>query len=249
LEPVLARAKRDHYAVLGVPRSADAAAIKKAFRALASEYHPDVSDDPDAASRFREVVEAYEVLGNPAERRSYDLRWAVGPSFAAAEAARGFGRSRAHSGLDEALRATRARSTKSRPPPGARGADAVAELELEFVEAVRGTSRTLRYEVEAECPACRGTGWRLGLCEACAGRGRVHDERAVPLRIPRGTQDGGRLRLEGHGHAGGPGGVPGDLTVELHVAPPSDNRALRLLAAAGAICALVLAIVTLVLFL
>jgi DnaJ-class molecular chaperone len=249
LKPVLARAKRDHYAVLGVRRDADGAAIKKAFRALASEYHPDVSEDPDAAARFREVVDAYEVLSNPAERRHYDRRWAARPSFTGSAPVSGSDPARVYSPFDDMLRAAAARPVASRPAAGARGADVVVELELEFVEAVRGAPRALRYTVEVECAACRGTGRHLGLCERCVGRGRVQDERVVPVRIPSGSKDGARLRLGGQGHAGGPGGEPGDLTLELRVAAPRDTPALRVIAALGAACALVLAIITLVLYL
>lgn len=246
---MLARAKRDHYAVLGVRRDADGAAIKKAFRTLASEHHPDVSDDPDAVARFREVVEAYEVLSNPAERRRYDRRWAAQPAFLGSDAVSGPDPSRVYSPFDDLLRAAAARPAAARPAAGARGADVVVAIELEFVEAVRGTSRALRYTVEVECAVCRGTGRHLGLCEGCAGRGRVQDERVVPVRIPSGSKDSARLRLAGQGHAGGPGGEPGDLAVELRVAAPRDTPVLRVIAALGAVCALVLAVITLVLYL
>ena len=64
--------KRDYYEVLGVERGADDAAIKKAFRSLARELHPDVNDDPEAEERFKEAAEAYEVLSDAEQRRTYD---------------------------------------------------------------------------------------------------------------------------------------------------------------------------------
>jgi molecular chaperone DnaJ len=249
LKPVLARANRDHYAVLGVRRDADGAAIKKAFRALASEYHPDVSPDPDAAARFREVVEAYDVLSNPAERRRYDRRWASRPAFTGSDFGTAGERARAYSPFDDLLRPAAARPAASRPAPGARGGDVAVVLELEFVEALQGGTRTLRYTVEVECAGCRGTGRQLGFCELCAGRGRLHDDRAVPVRIPGGSKDGTRLRVAGQGHAGGPGGAPGDLVVELRVAAPADSPVLRHVAAVGAVLALLLAVITIAFFL
>src|SRR4051794_33198260 len=68
----MATTERDYYELLGIPRDADDAQIKKAFRALARKLHPDVSDDPDAEERFKEVAEAYEVLSNRETRELYD---------------------------------------------------------------------------------------------------------------------------------------------------------------------------------
>ena len=78
----MATTKRDYYEVLGVSRTADDAEIKKAFRGLARTLHPDVSSEPDAEERFREVVEAYEVLSKPETRQLYDRDRAFPPRIA-----------------------------------------------------------------------------------------------------------------------------------------------------------------------
>ena len=70
----MAATRRDYYEVLGVPRDADARAIKNAFRRLARKYHPDRSTEPDAEERFKEIAEAYGVLADPAKRASYDAQ-------------------------------------------------------------------------------------------------------------------------------------------------------------------------------
>src|ERR671935_3291446 len=125
----MATTKRDYYEVLGVPRGADDGAIKKAFRSLARELHPDVSEAPDAEERFKEIVEAYEVLSNAERREIYDryghegLRsggWA--PTFDFGSISDLFS---AFFGDD-----VFGGGGRRRPP---RGADVVAEVEIELV--------------------------------------------------------------------------------------------------------------------
>jgi len=77
--------RRDYYQVLGVPRDADARALKKAFRQLARRYHPDTSTEPDAEQRFREITEAYGVLSDPDRRASYDAHGFAGLAGASEE--------------------------------------------------------------------------------------------------------------------------------------------------------------------
>src|SRR5581483_5664269 len=128
----MATTKRDYYEVLGVPRGADDGAIKKAFRRLARELHPDVSEAPDAEERFKEVVEAYEVLSNSERRDVYDryghegLRsggWA--PTFDFGSVSDLFS---AFFG-DDVFGGGRRRQ--------ARGADVVAEVEVDLVDAAQ----------------------------------------------------------------------------------------------------------------
>ena len=78
-------ARRDYYEVLGVPPDADSTAIKNVFRQLARRYHPDISTEPDAEQRFREIAEAYGVLSDPAKRASYDAQGFAGLAGASAE--------------------------------------------------------------------------------------------------------------------------------------------------------------------
>ena len=263
-------ATRDYYEVLGVPRDADRVQIRKAYRSLAAEFHPDVSDDPDAPERFRELAEAYQVLSHPDARRRYDR----------------LGRPRR--GLFDDLFAAHGTAA---PRAGERGEDVRVEASVDFAEAVRGTTRGVTYHAIAgcgacrvtgaapggrrtACPACRGSGRvrevgdadrgrliRFRECErcrgagslvdrpcaACKGEGRVGEERTILLTIPAGSVDGDEIRLAGEGHAGGRAGASGDLVVTLLVREPPDSPLLRHLAAAGAVCAMVLMIVALVL--
>jgi molecular chaperone DnaJ len=230
---VLARAKRDYYAVLGVSPDADQSAIKRAFRARAAELHPDVSDEPDAAERFREVAEAYETLSRPDARARYDRERArTAPSSRTAPGAvrRDLGR------------------TRGGPRPGQRGADVEVDAELDFAEAVRGTTRSVRFPSVDLCPDCLGVG-RLGPapCRRCGARGAVRVERSLEARIPAGTEDGEEIRFAGEGHPGGAGAPAGDVVVRVRVRRPPDNPLVRRLAAAGVACAVALAVVVAVL--
>jgi len=171
----MATTERDYYEVLGVGRTASDADIKRAFRRLAREIHPDVSRAPDAEERFREVVEAYEVLSKSETRELYDryghagLRsggftpghfdfGSVSDIFAAF-----FG--------DELFGGVGGPRTRTR----ARGADVAAEVEIELVEAATGVKRTIPFRVAAPCERCAGVGAEPGSspvrCPACEGTG------------------------------------------------------------------------------
>ena len=168
----MATTQRDYYEVLGVTRSASEQEIKKAFRQLARELHPDVSDAPDAEGRFKEIVEAYEVLSNPERRDVYDrfghegLRsggWA--PTFDFGHITDLFS---AFFGED---------LLGAGPRGGARGGDILAEVEIELAEAARGIKRTVPFRVEVACTACHESGAEPGTqpvtCPTCNGAGRL----------------------------------------------------------------------------
>src|SRR6187200_1873474 len=170
----MATTKRDYYELLGVSRSAGEAEIKKAFRGLARTLHPDVSHEPDAEERFREVVEAYEVLSKPETRELYDRYGHEGlrgggftpTSFDLGSLADLFG---AFFGDDLFGRTGRGGQ--------ARGADVVAQVELELAEAATGVSRQVPFPVTVTCSTCSGSGAKPGTqpvtCAMCNGRGRL----------------------------------------------------------------------------
>ncbi len=168
----MATARRDYYEILGVRRDADEATIKRAFRRLARELHPDVSDAPDAEERFKEAVEAYEVLSSSERRELYDRYGHEGlrsggfePSFDLGSLSDLFS---AFFGDD--LFGSRARRAR-------RGADVGAEVEIDLVEAARGATRAVPFEIAVVCDACGGSGAEPGtgpvVCAACGGAGRV----------------------------------------------------------------------------
>ena len=238
--------KRDYYDVLRVSPEADGDAIRRAFYALAREWHPDVADAPDAEARFRELAEAYSVLSRRESRVLYD-RYGY--------------RGRGNQGFDEDV-------WEARPPEIVRGENIHTELAVRSFEAEEGTRRLLTFHAIVRCTACMGRGtlslpdpeceYCLGTgskrtvstfdvahvlqvqacpacvgepCPRCDGRGTVESERKIRLRIPPGVNDGAQLRVSGDGNDAGAGSVPGDLLVRLHVLPPpKDPRVVRILA-------------------
>jgi DnaJ-class molecular chaperone len=211
---------KDLYKTLGVAEGADDPAIKKAYRKLAKEYHPDVTgNDKKKTERFKEINEAYAVLGDPQKRKEYDRlkRAPMRPDgmpegFDADAFARTFGGARASAGGVEfngdfdvgdifaslfgggggaGGRATQTWGGRVRPRQ-ARGADVIGQLPVSFAEAALGTKRTVR-----------------------TGSGAT-----VEISVPAGVEHGGRLRIPGKGAAAPtPGGVPGDLYLDLDVRP------------------------------
>jgi molecular chaperone DnaJ len=169
----MATTERDLYELLGVPRGADDAAIKKAYRRLARELHPDVSDAPDAEARFREVSEAYEVLSNTELRQLYDRYGHAGlrsGGFTPTQFDLGsLGDLFATFFGDESLGRTRG--------GGSRGADVAAQVEIELVEAARGVKVSVPFELAVECTRCDGDGAEPGTaptqCPRCQGSGQL----------------------------------------------------------------------------
>jgi len=166
---------RDPYEVLGVPRGADEAQIKKAFRSLARELHPDVNtDDPQAEEKFKQAAEAYEILSDPERRATYDRYGHEGlrsggyqPNFDQ------FGSLgdlfEAFFGAGGGIFGGGARGPTS-------GADVGVELELDLAQAAAGGVFTVTYEAVDRCEHCHGNGAEPGTpietCERCGGAGR-----------------------------------------------------------------------------
>ncbi len=174
-------AKADYYEVLGVSRSASAQEIKSAYRKKAVQYHPDRNpDNPDAEERFKEAAEAYEVLSDEEKRRLYDRYGHDGPQQAGFS---GFGDVEdifSHFGSLFSdfgdLFGRRRRSPR-------RGNDIVVELELDFMEAVKGVSKTVTLQRQVPCETCNGTGAEPGsaptTCMTCHGQGVVMHRQGI----------------------------------------------------------------------
>jgi molecular chaperone DnaJ len=173
----VATTERDYYEVLGVTRTATEAEIKKAFRSIARELHPDVSEAPDAEERFKEVVEAYEVLSNAERRELYDRFGHAGlRSRGYAPTSFDFG---TLGDLFSAFFGDDLFGLAGQQRRAARGADVAAEIEIELVEAARGVEREVPFRVAVGCTTCDGSGAEPGTepvaCPTCGGSGRLQE--------------------------------------------------------------------------
>lgn len=211
---------KDYYHALGVARDATADDVKKAFRGLARKYHPDVSKEPDAERRMKEINEAYAVLSDPERRAAYDALaarglhggeefrpppdWDAGFEFSG----RGFDGAEA-ADFSEFFAELFGRMGARRAAAGfgeelrARGEDHYAKVVLDLKDAWRGARRTITLRAPA-----------LG----ADGRVRLQT-RTLEVQIPRGVREGQLIRLAGQGAPGTGGAPPGDLFLEVHFAP------------------------------
>ena len=170
----MATTQRDYYEVLGISRAADAGEIKRAFRRLARELHPDVSEAPDAQERFREVVEAYEVLSKSETRELYDRYGHSGlRSGGFTPTQFDFG---SLSDLFSAFFGDDLFGVGGRPRRS-RGADVAVHVQITLAEAATGTRREVPFPVAVSCPTCAGSGAAAGTgpvtCSVCGGAGRL----------------------------------------------------------------------------
>jgi molecular chaperone DnaJ len=168
-------AKRDYYEVLGVGRTANQDEIKKAFRKLARQYHPDVNKEPDAEARFKEINEAYEVLSDEQKRAVYDrfghnVPGGMGGGFDPFEGGDPFAT------IFDAFFGGQAGVGRQQRGPRA-GADLRYNLRLKFEEAVFGVEKEIEYRRLETCPSCKGNGAEPGTdpvrCPKCQGSGEL----------------------------------------------------------------------------
>ena len=213
---------KDYYGIMGVSRDATQDDIKRSYRKLARKYHPDVSDDPKAEERFKELGEAYEVLKDPEKRAAYDqlgARWKAGQDFrpppgwdqgfefsdggyTEADAAQ-------FSDFFESLFGGRGRRTAYRRREfRARGEDHTARVSIDLEDAYTGAQRAIA----------------LRAPELTEDGHVVLRERTLNVRIPKGIRSGQKIRLAGQGGPGFGGGEPGDLYLHVELNPHGMYR-------------------------
>ena len=212
---------KDYYATLAVKKTATADEIKRSYRKLARKYHPDVSKEADAESRFKDLAEAYEVLGDAEKRAAYDdvgnraqsgqefrpsPGWDSGYEFGGRGAgefsggfAGGYGQAD-HSDFFDALFGRAARGQREQEP--ARSGDHHAKIRIDLMDAYRGGHRSISLrvpQIDAD------------------GRVKLH-ERTLDVNIPKGIRAGQHLRLAGQGSPAAAGAPAGDLYLEIEFA-------------------------------
>jgi curved DNA-binding protein len=206
---------KDYYKVMGVPRDATEAQIKQAYRKLARKYHPDVSKEKNAETRFKEVGEAYEVLKSPEKRAAYDQLgqgprpgedfrpppdWGSGFEFSGAGAGAG---KADYSDFFESLFGAAGGRRTHRDFGNGRGEDHHAKVLLDLEASLHGGSQTFTLRVPEIDPQGR----------------LVSKERVLNVQVPKGILPGQTIRLAGQGSSAGPAGTAGDLFIEVEFQP------------------------------
>jgi molecular chaperone DnaJ len=172
---------RDYYEVLGVSREASETEIKKAFRSLARELHPDVNKEPDAEDRFKEAAEAYEVLSDAERRRTYDAYGQEGLRSGGYDPGAGFG------SIDDIFQAFFGGGGFGfgGGRRAAAGGDIAIAVDVELAEVATGVRREVTYDVVDACEHCHGNGAEPGTpittCERCGGAGELRQVTRTPF--------------------------------------------------------------------
>jgi DnaJ-class molecular chaperone len=234
-------ASNDYYQVLGVGKNASEKEIKKAFRKLARQYHPDVNPgDKSAEEKFKEINAAYEVLSDSEKRKKYDQygeNWQYADQYAKAgwqgtqyDFGRGGGQGFDFTGFttesgdlgdifDSLFRGAGGRGSSFRSTRRPRrGEDIEHSIEVTLEEAYHGTTRLIQIQSEVPCQDCSGTGVvQNRRCSTCGGAGRMLKPRRLEVKIPAGVDNGSRVRMAGEGGEGHGGGKKGDLYLVISV--------------------------------
>jgi DnaJ-class molecular chaperone len=207
--------KRDYYIILGVARSESPAGIHEAFRKLAKKYHPDLGG-PEATETFQEIAQAYEVLSDPEQRRTYDQSLRGGETFFRSEPLEQAGRQGSYrpeplvpqpmsilhdfQTIRPSFDALFDRILQNFSRIGVTKAERIEDLNIEVIltpmEAARGVVAPIEVPVFRTCWSCQGSGreW-LFTCMGCAGQGMIEEHETVSVRIPPGVRDRSVIEL------------------------------------------------------
>jgi DnaJ-class molecular chaperone len=234
---------QDYYQVLGVGRSANADEIKKAYRRLALEWHPDrhPAEKRDAAeAKFKRISEAYEVLSDAEKRARFDQlgqNWQQGEDFRpqsgeARMSREAFEQQFGAGGFSEFFESVfgdqfrrQAGGARSHRRFRLRGADVEAEMALGVGDAIRGGKRRFEIRGRKACDACGGVGFSgEHVCATCVGVGTTPIARTIDLAIPDRAYDGLVVRLRGLGEPGSEGAEAGDLLITLRLVADATYR-------------------------
>src|SRR5688572_16167768 len=243
---------KDYYKILGVSKTASDDEIRKAFRKLARQYHPDVAGNKAGAEdKFKEINEAYEVLSDPEKRRKYDHlgpAWNQGgggfrppPGWTGTGRARGPGgqpmpdfefEGTGFSDFFEQLFGRGGRGARggrtggfSQEDYAQPGDDVEADIMVTLEEAAKGGVRSISLRRMVPCPACLGAGNANGkTCAQCRGVGSIERTDTHKVKIPAGIREGQSLRISGQGEPGAGGAPAGDLYLRVRFAKHPDFR-------------------------
>jgi len=206
------------YESLGVSKNASQDELKKAYRKLVREVHPDKNPgNAEAEARFKEVQSAYDVLSDPEKRKAYDTMGTTNGRTPPGGTTFDFG----DFDLGDLFGGMFNRGGAAQQPQrGQRGNDVEVPVQLSFEDAIRGVQTTVPVQLDLACHTCHGTGSIVETpCPTCHGSGRERRPKRYTVKIPAGVKDGTRIKLKGKGEAGYGGASAGDLYVVTRVEP------------------------------
>ncbi len=227
---------KDYYEILGVSRKATEMEIKTAYRKAARKHHPDLhtkNEKAAAEEKFKEINEAYAVLGDAEKRVQYDRigenlnsgqEWQPTPDMGV-YGSRSGNETNAN-GFSDFFESLFGRMASSETRGGfrqarsVRGQDLESELTLTLEEAYHGGQKTLQFSFRGLCPVCTGTGVSgQNICESCGGTGKKTINKTLEVKIPAFIRDGNKIRLKGQGGEGSGNGAAGDLLLTVKILP------------------------------
>ncbi len=185
-------AEESYYDILGVKKDASEKEINRAYRKLAAKYHPDINHEPGAEEKFKKINEAHEVLSDPQKRAQYDQFGSAGPNAGAGQGFGGFGGQQDYGDFaggdfgDIFSQFFGGGGRRQADPTAPRqGRDLQYSMTLDFMDAVFGKTTTIKYERDAQCDVCKGSGAKPGkspeTCSRCHGSGVILTVRRTPL--------------------------------------------------------------------
>ena len=185
-------AEESYYDILGVKKDASEKEINRAYRKLAAKYHPDINHEPGAEEKFKKINEAHEVLSDPQKRAQYDQFGSAGPNAGAGQGFGGFGGQQGYGDFtggdfgDIFSQFFGGGGRRQADPTAPRqGRDLQYSMTLDFMDAVFGKTTTIKYERDAQCDVCKGSGAKPGrspeTCSRCHGSGVILTVRRTPL--------------------------------------------------------------------
>ena len=239
---------KNYYSILGVTPDSSDAEIKSAYRRLARKFHPDVN--PNGASYFKDITEAYDTLSDAKKRLQYDTingffksssgkqeKQHTSPKEAQNQYRKSFRASEAEQKTENNSKSQNnkqefskkindifenfAKPKKEKPIPQ-KGSDIYEEISISIKEVVNGTERTVNVVHSGECPHCKGRKFINGaVCPVCNGSGEKTEYRKISVKIPKNVKNGSKLRIKAEGNFGENGGKNGDLFLKIKIEPNS----------------------------
>lgn len=246
--------RKNYYEILGVTPDSDVHDVKSAYKKLARKYHPDVNKAPESSQKFKDVLEAYEVLSDEKKRKQYDMVngfYKTPKQKANAQGAqKEYEKTAENEASESQAKASKpsfenskdafqkadfktaindildgiAKEKKNKKIPK-NGEDIFAEVTISLEDSIKGTSRVINVMHKELCPNCGGRRFINGAkCSVCGGTGEFSEHKKITVKIPKNVKHGSKLRIQGEGNRGFNGGQDGNLYLTVKIEPDSNIK-------------------------